>query len=52
MKLYTIQEIADMLKVHHMTVRRWIRENQLQAVKIGNGWRISEESLNKFLGKA
>ena len=37
---YTIQEAADLLKVHHNTVRSWIKSGQIRAVKIGRSYRI------------
>jgi len=35
--------------VHVGTLLRWIRERKMQAVKIGKGYRISQDQLDKFL---
>ena len=42
---YTIYEVAEILKVHHTTIRRAIRENRLPAIKIGTEWRIKKEDI-------
>lgn len=46
---YTPQEVADKLKLNVRTLYKWIRENKLKAVKIGDVWRISETELNRLL---
>lgn len=50
-KLYTPQEIADLLKVDLRTVYRWIREGKLEALKAGSQWRIEESALEEFLSQ-
>ena len=46
---FTPQEVAGKLKVNIHTVYRWIREGKLDAVKIGDLWRIPESVLREFL---
>lgn len=46
---YTIQEIAEQLKVAYLTVYRWIKEGKLEAVRAGKQYRISAKALDKFL---
>jgi len=46
---YTIEEIAEMLKVAYLTVYRWIRSGRLEAVKAGKQYRISKGILDAFL---
>ncbi|MFV0520114.1 MAG: helix-turn-helix domain-containing protein [Lachnospirales bacterium] len=48
-KLYTIDEVASMLKVHHKTIRRHISSGVLKANKVGKQWRISGHELSVFL---
>jgi excisionase family DNA binding protein len=48
-KIYTPEQIAKHLQVHHLTVLRLIKAKKLKAVKIGRIYRIKESSLNKFL---
>lgn len=45
---YSPQEVADLLGVKVRTVYRWIREDKLTAVKVGQ-WRISESELQRLL---
>ncbi|OGF67208.1 MAG: hypothetical protein A2Y62_11810 [Candidatus Fischerbacteria bacterium RBG_13_37_8] len=48
-KLYTIQEIADMLKVHPLTMQRKVRKGIIKGVKINKSWYVSSENLKSFL---
>lgn len=41
----TLQQAADELGVHYMTAYRYVRLGQLDAVKIGGGWRVSPAAL-------
>ena len=50
-RLLTAREVADRLRVHVGTVRRWLEENQLRGIRLGGGagWRIRESELERFL---
>jgi len=48
--MLTVNEVAEILKVHPQTVYRWIYSGKLNALKIGGVLRIGEEELNKFIG--
>lgn len=48
-RLYLVPEIAEILHLHPVTVRRFIREKRLPAVKLGRDWRISQTMLKKYL---
>lgn len=50
-KYYSIQEIADMLKVAYLTVYRWIQAGKLKSVRAGKQHRVSEVRLDEFLKK-
>lgn len=45
----TVKEVADLLQVNEVTVRRWIRDGELRAIDIGKGWRICPDDLDAFL---
>ena len=45
---YTIYEVAKILKVHHTTIRRAIREDRLPATKIGTKWLIKKEDISNL----
>ena len=49
--MLTVDQVAERLKVNEQTVRRWLREGELQGVAFGGrtGWRISEADLHAFL---
>lgn len=46
--LLSIKQVAFILKVHPLTVRRYIKEKKLHAVKVGGNVRVSEDDLEKF----
>lgn len=48
---YTIQEVADKLKVAYLTVYRWIKSEKIKSVKAGKQYRISNSDLHKFMTK-
>ena len=48
-KLYTLDEVADILQVTRRTLYTCIKAGQLKAVKMGKYWRVSEESLQAFI---
>ena len=48
-QLYTLQEVADYLKVDVRTVYRWLREGELNALRFRREYRISESDLRDFL---
>lgn len=47
---YTIYEVADILKVHHTTIRRAIKSKRLNAFKIGTKWLIKKEDISSLGG--
>lgn len=50
-QLLTIRQVADHLQVCERTVRRWIQEDKLKAMKIGRGWRVHPRDLDRLLGQ-
>lgn len=50
-KFYTIDQVAEMLGMHHKTIRKFITEGKLAANKVGKQWRISGHDLSLFLEK-
>jgi excisionase family DNA binding protein len=50
-KVYTLDEVADILKVTRRTLYTWISAGKLKAVKIGKYWRVSEQALREFTTK-
>ena len=50
-KLYTVEEIAEILKVTERTLYNYIKSGVLKAVKIGKYWRIKHTDLQIFIDK-
>ena len=46
--LFSVKQAAYILKVHPLTIRRYIKEERLKAVKIGGNIRIKESALGEF----
>ncbi len=49
--LMTVSEVATHLRVSKMTVYRLIKVGQLPAVRVGRGYRIKTQAVNKYLSK-
>ena len=48
-KVFTLDEVADILKVTKRTLYNYVKAGKLPAVKMGKYWRVSEESLQAFI---
>lgn len=48
-KLYTVQEIADTLRVHSRTAYRLVKEGKIKGIKVGSQWRIPEQALLEYI---
>jgi excisionase family DNA binding protein len=45
---FNVNQAAFILKVHPLTIRRYIKEGRLKAVKAGGNIRIREKDLQEF----
>jgi len=48
-KIYTLKEVEEILKVTQRTLYNYIKTGKLKAVKTGKSWRVTHESLQRFL---
>jgi len=48
----TLKEVAERLKLHPNTLRRYAKEGKLPAMKFGRVWRIEEKDLVKFISES
>ena len=48
MKLYDVEEVAEMLDVGSPTIRRYLREGKLKGKKLAKRWYVSEENLKDY----
>ena len=46
---YTVEEVADYLRVSEKTVRNYLRAGKLKAYRIGNRYNITAESVKSFV---
>ncbi len=45
----TVQEVADFLRLSVLTIYKYIKEGQLEAVEFGGHYRVQKDSLTKFI---
>jgi excisionase family DNA binding protein len=48
-KLHTVREVAEKLRVKPATVYSWIRKGKLAAMRVGRLLRITEEQIDNFV---
>jgi len=48
-KLFTIPEVARMLRVHPTTLYRLIRAGKFPGFKVGDSWRVNAESFERWV---
>ncbi len=46
---YTVEQVAELLQVHWQTVLNYIKNGKLKAVRLGKGYRIIKDDLDKFI---
>jgi excisionase family DNA binding protein len=47
---YSLEDVADRLGLHVRTVRNYVREGRLEAVRIGKQYRVSHANLQALTG--
>ena len=50
--LYTVKEVAIILKVTYRTVWSYIKNGRLKAGKIGRKWKVAETDLREFVNSS
>lgn len=48
-KVFTLTEVAELLKVHPSTIYRLLRDHSIPAFKMGSDWRFNEESIERWM---
>jgi len=46
--LLSVKQVAFILKVHPLTIRRYIKEKKLKAIRVGGNIRIVENEIENF----
>jgi excisionase family DNA binding protein len=49
--LYSVEQVAERLGLHVRTVRNYVRDGRLKAVKIGKQYRIARADLEALIGE-
>jgi len=50
-QLYSVEQVAERLGLHVRTVRHYVREGRLKAVRLGKQYRIAAEDLAAMTGR-
>lgn len=48
-KVFTVPELADLLKTSELNVYKAIRAKKLEAFKVGREYRVSQDALERFM---
>jgi len=48
-QLLRVEDIAQTLNTHKVTIRRYIREGKLKGTKIGKRWYVTKERFREFV---
>lgn len=48
-QLLTVEQVAELLQVHWQTVLNYIKGGKLRAVKLGKGYRIEKQEVDRFI---
>jgi excisionase family DNA binding protein len=47
-RILTLENVADYLRVHPSTIYRLLKKKQLPAFKVGRDWRFNLESIDRW----
>lgn len=48
--IYTVEEVATILKVSVATIRAWIRQKKIKFIKVGKSVRFKQSEIDRLLG--
>jgi excisionase family DNA binding protein len=48
-KVYTVEEVAEMMKVHPRTVYRMLDQGKIKGFKFGAAWRITQAEVDAMM---
>lgn len=49
MRLYSLAEAEDIVGLTSQTLKRHIKAGKLEAVKIGNRWKVTRDALERYI---
>lgn len=47
--VYTVEQVAKILQVSEATVRKLIKNGELEAFMVGNQYRVTKEALDRYM---
>lgn len=50
-KVYTLEQVCEILSITKRTVYNYIKAGKLHAFKMGKYWRVTEEAFREFVGQ-
>ena len=50
-EIFTLQEVADYLKVTARTIYRLLNDSELPGFKLGGAWRFRKTELDRWIGQ-
>lgn len=48
-RLYNVDDAAEMLSVKPATLREWLRQGKVKAIKLGSAWKITDNELRRLI---
>lgn len=53
-ELLTVAEVAEILKLHEQTARKWVREGKIPGIYMGSrqaGYRVKRSTINRIMAE-
>ncbi len=51
-KLFTVEELSELLEVQETTIRKYLRDGRLRGRKLARRWYVSEDSLAEYFSES
>lgn len=51
MEFYSVQDIANILKMDPVTIRKYLKQGKMKGIKIGRDYRVKKENFLNFLNE-
>ena len=48
-KLYNVDELCEILRVHFHTIRKLLISKELKGFKVGREWRVTQKDLEEYI---
>jgi excisionase family DNA binding protein len=51
-RFLTLDEVAELFRVHRGTVYKWVRSGKLRAIRVAATWRIPQDVIDELVGQS